>query len=197
MGDAMKKIVFCEGKDDVAVVRGLVTHLGLKIDVESYDGKDKLPVLLQSLPKRPEFAQKKVATIAILRDADANSNATFTSVRDTLMQNNFDAPAADGTFSESELKVGVFIVGFNGQGMIEDLCLNSVSDQPEFSCVDSYFSCIAQKSPRANFSSKAKVRVWMASHDDYDYRVGKAAEKGYWPWESPAFEPLKNFLKAL
>jgi hypothetical protein len=198
MGDAMKKIVFCEGKDDVAVVRGLTTHLGLDIEVESYDGKNKLPLLLQSLPKRPDFAQQKVAAIAILRDADADSNATFTSVRDTLKQNNFEAPAAaDGTFSESALKVGVFIVGVNGRGMIEDLCLQSVSDQPEFSCVDSYFACIAQKSSRSNFPSKGKVRVWMASHEDFEFYVGKAAEEGYWPWASPAFDPLKNFLQAL
>jgi hypothetical protein len=197
MGDEMKKIVFCEGKDDVAVVRGLATHLGLDVEVESYDGKNQVPILLQSLLKRPEFAQQKVAAIAILRDADADSKAAFTSVRESLRQNNFEAPAADGAFSESALKVGVFIVGVNGRGMIEDLCLQSVSDQPEFPCVDSYFACITEKSGRSNFSSKGKVRVWMASHVDYDLRVGKAAEEGYWPWESPAFDSLKNFLKAL
>jgi hypothetical protein len=74
MGDAMKKIVFCEGKDDVAVVQGLATHLGLNIEVEPYDGKNKLPILLQSLPKRPDFAQQKVTAIAILRDACGQSS---------------------------------------------------------------------------------------------------------------------------
>jgi hypothetical protein len=197
MGDAMKKIVFCEGKDDMAVVRGLVEHLNLNIAVEPYDGKDKLPILLQGLPKRPEFAQQKVAAIAILRDADADAGATFTSVKKALAQNGFESPVADQTFSASALRVGVFIVGVNGQGMIEDLCLNSVSDQPEFSCVGDYFKCISAKSARSNFSSKAKVRVWMASQVDYEYHVGKAAEDGYWPWQSPAFDSLKIFLKAL
>src|SRR5438309_2225137 len=118
MGDAMK-FVFCEGKDDVAVLRSLVTHLGLDVKVESYDGKNKVPILLQSLSKRPEFAQQKVMSMAILRDADADSKAAFTSVKDALRQNNFEAPAADGAFSESALKVGVFIVGVNGRGMVE------------------------------------------------------------------------------
>jgi hypothetical protein len=95
------------------------------------------------------------------------------------------------------MRVGIFIVGVNGQGMIEDICLNSVGDRPEFACVHDYFACIAQKSTRTGFSSKAKVRVWMASHVDYELCVGKAAEEGYWPWESPAFDSLKNFLRAL
>jgi hypothetical protein len=37
----------------------------------------------------------------------------------------------------------------------------------------------------------------MASHRDYDLKVGLAAEKGYWPWESMAFDLLKDFLKRL
>jgi len=193
----MKKIVFCEGKDDVAVVRGLAAHLRLNIEVESYGGKNNFSHVLRSLSTRPDFAQQKVAAMAILRDADSDSSASFASVRDSLRQNHFQPPDADGTFAESTVRVGIFIVGLNGKGMIEDVCLNSVSDQPEFSCVGDYFDCIAQKSQRGAFSSKAKVRVWMASHVDYEYHVGKAAEEGYWPWESPAFESLRNFLRAL
>jgi hypothetical protein len=191
------KIVFCEGKDDVAVVRGLASHLNLDLQIEEYGGKDNLPSFLESLQKRPDFAQQKVSAMAVLRDANGDSQASFTSVRARLRQNGFPSPDADATFSESPLRVGIFIVGVDRHGMIEDVCLNSVSDQPEFSCVDNYFNCIAEKSQRSNFSSKAKVRVWMASQVDYEYHVGKAAEEGYWPWESPAFDSLKNFLRAL
>ena len=191
------KFVFCEGKDDVAVVRGLAAHLGLSLAVEEYGGKNKVSLLLQGLRTRPEFVQQKIEAIAILRDADEDASATFTSVRSALIQNSFEAPDAAGNFKQSAVRVGVFIVGVNGTGMIEDLCLKSVADRPEYPCVDDYFSCITEKSGRTSFSSKAKVRVWMASHTDYDLRVGLAAELGYWPWESPAFDSLKNFLKAL
>lgn len=193
----LKKFVFCEGKDDVAVVRGLAKHLGLNLEVEEYGGKNNVSILLKGLRTRPEFVQRRIESMAILRDADTNATATFTSVRDSLIQNNFEAPDAAGAFTQSSPRVGVFVVGVAGHGMIEDLCLGSVADQPEFACIDDYFACITQKSGRANFSSKAKVRVWMASHVDYEYHVGKAAEEGYWPWESPAFNSLKDFLKAL
>ena len=177
------KFVFCEGKSDQSVIQSLARHLELNIQVEWTGGKNNLSNFLEGLSKRPEFAQQQVTAIGILRDANGDSAAAFASVRDALQQNNFTAPALDGAFSDSVLRVGVFIVGVNGRGMIEDVCLKSVSDQPEFSCVDSYFGCIAQKSSRSIFSSKAKVRVWMASHVDHEYYVGKAAEEGYWPWE--------------
>jgi hypothetical protein len=191
------KFVFCEGKSDQTVIQCLATHLGLNLLVERTGGKDNLSNFLEGLSKRPEFAQQKATAIGILRDANGDAAAAFTSVRDALRLNGFAIPTSDGTFSESALRVGVLIVGVDGKGMIEDVCLKSVSDQPEFSCVGDYFDCIAQKSQRGPFSSKAKVRVWMASHVDYEYHVGKAAEEGYWPWDSAAFGSLKNFLRAL
>jgi hypothetical protein len=190
------KFVFCEGKDDVAVVQGLVSHLGLAIKTEPYGGKNNLSNFLENLPKRPEFAQHRVTSIAILRDADGNSNAAFASVRDSLQRYGFDVPERDGGLSNSPMNVGVFIVGIGGKGMIEDLCLASVAGRPEFPCVDGYFDCLSRISTRA-FSSKAKVRVWMASQVDYEYHVGRAAEEGYWRWDSPCFESLRSFLKEL
>src|SRR5208282_3619082 len=83
------KFVFCEGKDDVAVVRGLASHLKLDIQVEEYGGKNNLPLFLESLQKRPDFAQQKVGAIAILRDANGDSQASFASVRARLEQNGF------------------------------------------------------------------------------------------------------------
>jgi hypothetical protein len=191
------KFVFCEGKDDVAVVKGLAGHLGLVFRVEDFKGKNNLSNFLREVSKRPEFAQEQVTSIGILRDANGDANAALQSVRSALEQNSFSLPHADGTLSNGTPQVGICIVGVNGRGMIEDVCLKSVSDQPEFPCVDQYFTCIAKNSSRSKFSSKAWVRVWMASHVDFEYYVGEAAEEGYWPWDSPAFDLLKNFLNAL
>jgi hypothetical protein len=114
-----------------------------------------------------------------------------------LRQHRFEAPDANEDFTSSTPRVGICIVGVNGKGMMEDLCLKSVADQAEFACVEEYFRCIAQHSTRNEFRSKAKVRVWMASHTDWEYHVGKAAEEGCWPWESPVFAALKSFLRVL
>jgi hypothetical protein len=193
------KFVFCEGGDDLAIVSGVACAIGLpEIRVEAFLGKDKLRSFLKDVQTRPEFTQKKVTAIGIVRDADANGDAAFQSVCDALRVNSFKAPESNGGFALNGIKTGVLIVGpHGGKGMVEDLCLNSVSDRPEFPCVDDYFTCITQKSGRRDFSSKARIRVWIASHVDYTLYVGKAAEKGYWPWDSPVFDPMKEFLRGL
>jgi hypothetical protein len=193
------KFVFCEGGDDLAVTEGVAASMNLKdLRIEPFLGKDNLRRFLTDLQKRPEFARNKVAAIAVIRDADDNGSAAFQSVRGALEATGFAAPSANGLFAEGAIKTGILVVGpKNGRGMVEDLCLNSVSDRPEFVCVEDYFRCIEQKSERRNFTSKAKIRVWMASHVDYDLRVGKAAERGYWPWENPVFNPVREFLSEL
>jgi hypothetical protein len=194
-----QKFVFCEGGDDVAVIKCVAqsNHIPDLI-VEPFLGKNRLRNFLRGVQQRPEFAQNKVASIAIIRDADENATAAFQSVRDALLTNGFAAPEASGTITGEPVKVGVLIIGSDeGNGMLEDLCLKSVSDRPEFACVDEFFRCVAEKSERKHFSSKAKVRAWMASHPDFTLYVGKAAEAGYWPWESPAFDLLRDFLRCL
>jgi hypothetical protein len=193
------KFVFSEGKDDLAVIRGVAKSINLEnLRIEETEGRNNLGRVLKAFRARPEFTRNEISAIGVIRDADDDGNAAFQSVRDALISNGFKAPDQNGGFAPGNIKAGVLIIGpNNGKGMVEDLCLNSVSDRPEFGCVDDYFRCIAQKSSKQTFSSKARVRVWMASQVDYDLRVGKAAEEGYWPWGSPAFDSMKEFLRQL
>ena len=193
------QFVFCEGGDDLAVVSGIAKSIGLSdLQAEPFLGRNNLRSFLRDVQKRPEFAQNKVASIGIVRDADEDEDAAFRSVRDSLLANGFKAPESNGSVVADGVKVGILITGPNsGRGMVEDLCLQSVSDRPEFACVSEYFRCITERCGRKGFSSKAKVRAWMASHVDYDYYLGKAAEHGYWPWNSSVFDQLKDFLRKL
>jgi len=194
------KFVFCEGGDDLAVVRGVAESIGLlDFRIERFLGKDRLTEFLSDVRKRPEFVQENVASVAVVRDADEDLNAAFTSVRHSLTTNGFTpCPDHNGQIAGTSRRIGILIIGPNqGKGMIEDLCLQSVSDRPEFGCVDDYLRCIADKCDRRSFSSKGKIRIWMGSHSDHDLYVGCAAAKGYWPWENASFDPLKAFLRAL
>ncbi len=193
------KFVFCEGKDDLAVIQGVAVSIGLNdLNIEFFSGKDNLTHFLKAARLRPEFSRNQVSAVGIVRDADEDGQAAFQSVRAAMLANGFNAPEKSGGVAAGEILTGVMIIGPNdGKGMIEDLCLKSVSNLPEFPCVEDYFRCVSQKRGRADFSAKAKVRAWLATQSDHDLRVGKAAEAGYWPWQSPAFEPLKVFLKKL
>ncbi|NJO16485.1 MAG: hypothetical protein HC877_12310 [Thioploca sp.] len=41
---------------------------------------------------------------------------------------------------------------------------------------------------------QTKVHAWLSSQNEPDKRLAEAAEAGYWPWESPVFDLLKQFL---
>ncbi|MGC8878303.1 MAG: DUF3226 domain-containing protein [Anaerolineae bacterium] len=83
-------------------------------------------------------------------------------------------------------------------GMLEDLCLIAVAEHPAMSCVVQYFECLQQKGltgPRN--LSKAKTQVFLASGPEAGLRLGEAAQRGFWLWDAPAFDPLKHFLRQI
>jgi hypothetical protein len=91
------KFVFCEGKDDLAVITGVAQSIGIAgLNIEPFGGKNKLREFLRDLQTRPEFAQKKVAGVGVVRDADQDAGAAFQSVRDSLLANGFPTPEANG-----------------------------------------------------------------------------------------------------
>ena len=94
--------------------------------------------------------------------------------------------------------MGIFVVP-NGidDGMLETLCLQSVSGLPEFSCVDGYFRCLQGHGPLPTNMHKARAHAWLASRPKSDLRVGEAAQAGYWPWDSDAFGELWSFIRSL
>lgn len=95
--------------------------------------------------------------------------------------------------------MGVLILpdGHN-PGMLEDVCLAAIQTNPEMRCVDEYFKCIRETAKRQPGNlAKARVHAWLASQVQPDLRLGNAAQKGYWPWDNPVFDQIKELLRAL
>lgn len=82
-----------------------------------------------------------------------------------------------------------------GEGMLETLCLASVSSDPAMACVDSYFECLEHASIRPSNRDKARIHAWLASREKPDTRVGEAAAAGYWNFADAAFARLWQFLR--
>ena len=192
------KLLIGEGAEEVRFFNAMLNHLKLgDIRVEEYGGKRKLSRYLQELLVRPSY--RDVISIGITRDADADASSAFQSVCGVLTNIGLAAPAATEVFVGDHPKVGIFILpdGRNA-GMLEDLCLAAIRSYPDMQCVDEYFKCIHEKANRQpNNLAKARVHAWLASQVEPDRRLGEAAEVGYWPWDSPIFDTLKQFLRAL
>jgi len=193
------KLVLCEGKDDIAVVAALCGHskiIGLSL--EPYGGRDRLQEVVRSLPIRPEFTREELESLAILIDAEKDRDASFQKVRDIIEKTFGVVVEKPGVFTGSKPRVAAFVVcDDSGRGMLEDLCLKSVSDRADYKCMEEYFQCLREKTGQKDFHPKAKFKAWMASQIEFDIRVGLAAAGGYLPWQSEAFDDFREFLKSV
>jgi hypothetical protein len=82
-------------------------------------------------------------------------------------------------------------------GMLETLCLQSVSTSAEFHCLTDYFTCLRSHGVTLNNLDKARAQAWLASRPESDRRVGEAAQAGYWLWTAQEFNDLWSFIRAL
>lgn len=193
------KLLVGEGIDEVRFFKAFLKYLGIDdVQVEDCKGKSKLADYLELLPLRPYF-RTKLLSLGVTRDADGSEADALRSVQDALTKAGLPSPPVSGSMVGEGLRVGVFILpGLQRPGMLEDLCLEAVHADPVQSCLDEYFACITRQGlPQPANLAKARIHAFLASREKPDRRLGEAAEKGDWPWDDPAFEPLKQFLLAL
>jgi hypothetical protein len=188
-------LLVVEGKDEEFFFAALLRQMGLSgIQVLPIGGKDRLKMNLSLLRVSPDFSMVK--SLVIIRDADDDSDSSFQSVCYCLGREGLSVPKKPGEFTGSHPRVCVIVMPGGGTpGMLEDLCLKSVSSYSEMKCVDDFFQCLKIKG--ASFpkkESKARVQVFLASREETMRHLGLAAEKGYWPWDSPVFSELKSLL---
>ena len=208
-------LLIVEGKDEVEFFKAFFQFLkkssyewdGLdNIQIISTDSKDKLPKFLDIVPDLVNSDQIK--RIAIIQDADNDQNRSFRQIQKTLIKIGFPVPDRQiepkiGKINVSQvISVQVLIIGVDGKGMLEDICLDSVSDDCAMLCVESFFECLSKfystskLIPPKNFS-KAKTRVFLASRKECTVYIGLAAKEGYWDFEKPSFDRMKELLQVL
>lgn len=193
------KIVICEGKTDTAVIRNLCLAANIQnLIIESCNGRGNLERYLHDLHVRPEFARKEVESLAVLIDAELDTDASWQKVRNAIQLGFAIKLGGPGIFHPGQPRIAALVIPEGRDcGMIEDLCLEAVSEQPEYWCMVQYFACLSERTGKKDHHSKAKFRAWMASQPDFDLYLGLAADKGYIPWDSPVFAPILALLRQL
>jgi len=191
-------LLVVEGREDELFIEAFVRHLGLQdIQILPIGGKEQLRANLKALILSPGFAE--VIGLGLMRDANTNPQAAFQSICSALHAVNLPIPKRPLMSTGDSPRVTVMILPEDGMpGMLEDLCLKAVSQDPAMPCVVQYFHCLQQQglSLPQNFS-KAKVQAFLASRPEAGKRLGEAAQAGYWPLDDQAFEQVKIFLKQI
>ncbi|MBD3275645.1 MAG: hypothetical protein GF372_10055 [Candidatus Marinimicrobia bacterium] len=192
------KLVIVEGKDDERFIKALIKFLDLReIEVRELGGKSNMRRALPSLIKESNFRQ--IHSLAIIRDADNDSNRTFQSIQ-TLLQNN-GLPVPENPYSmtnETPNVMAIILPDHFSTGELEDLCLDSVNGDPVIGCIENLFDCVDEVTsigPRN--MSKAKVHAFLSTREDPTLRIGEAAEKGIWPFDNESYKRLREALLTL
>ena len=160
------KLLLVEGKDEVELFEKLLTDLGLvDVDIRDIMGKTKYRKNIEALPRLSGFGE--VTSVGIVTDADKQPKGTFDSVCDALGAAGLPKPTAPLQPVGDAPQVMVMILP-DGEtpGMLEDLCLESVADDPAMSCVEEYFRCLEGRLEAGALPgnpSKARVRAFLAA----------------------------------
>lgn len=199
------KQLIVEGADAVRFFRALLRHMGItNIQIQNFGGIKDLRAFLKALYNMPDFLTL-VTSIGIVRDAETDGGAAFQSVCSALKAANLTEPIQPMICAGNSPQVSVLILpdattpadATNPQ-MLETLCLRTVENDPVIECIEQYFICIEQRLGLLPGNiPKAKVQAFLASRSRPGLRLGEAADAGYWSWDSPALDHVKQFLEAL
>ena len=195
------KQVLVEGSDDIRIFRSLASHLNIpNIQIRHYGGSDNLRTFFRTLSTSPEFTT--IRSLAVVADANSDGSRRDRRIRSALSDMDLPTPSSPLEIaSDGRLGVAYLVVPHNrDNGMMEDVCLDSVKADPAMECIDRYFECIKQSDtpgPRGTWTAKARLHAFLASRDRPDLRIGEAAEAGIWQFEDEAFGPLQGLLRMI
>jgi hypothetical protein len=190
------KVLVVEGKDEKVFFDAILRKKLNINDVQTIDvgGKDQFKTRFPVLVKRPGFID--VEKLAIVRDAEDNINGTHGSILDVLRRCGFTPPEKLTEYSDSNPQIGIWIMPDNvNNGMLEDLCLQTVLDHPAMECVNKFMECAFRLTCPPKNPAKSKSLAFLAAMPELVSSVGLGAEKQYWNFDSPRLSQLIKFLE--
>ncbi len=206
-GFSLRKLIAVEGQDEVYFFNELLNHIEIRdVEVREVGGKDQFKDKFAGFIKLRRFDE--LESIAFVCDAD-NRNAVWSfnrlcgnienvATEEPSFSGNIVIPSGMSEFSDGNPRIGIYIMPNNSDnGMLENLCLDSVEDDPAMECVNEFIECALQLDKKPKNIAKAKVQTFLASKEKIVNRLGLGAKKGYWVFESPIWSDLKTFISNL
>lgn len=194
-----------EGNDDRNFFESLLDRLELRhrIDVQSYDGRDRLSGFLHAFVNDRGF--EDVRAIGIVRDADSSQDAAFKSIVDILSNLrhkkgvDLSIPTVPQQFAEGFRSVGIMILAdAEGHGMLESVILETLINDPRWPCVERFIECLRSlSSDEIRHPEKSYVHAYLAGTASPHISVGHAAKRGVFDLDHAAFAEICDFLKRL
>jgi len=197
-----KRLLAVEGQDECNFFKALLKHENINdIQIIDIGGKDQFKIKFPLLYNAEDFSD--VDKLGFVRDAEQNkADSAFSSICGILKKHDLPIPKDINTvIYENNIKIGIFIMPNNiDEGMLEDLCIESVKSNPVFKCVNEFIECclphLSGKEKNINMA-KAKIQTYLAAKKPIKNTLGLAALEGYWDFKENCFLEIKQFLHNL
>lgn len=182
-------LLLVEGNDDYLLISKMLQAVegSEKVLCVNAGSKDKFQSKLQMLTFESEFSQ--IQKIAIISDADFNPEQSRLNIEKYFRKANLP----------EHIDTSVLLVPSDKNGMLEDVCMDSKSDELVMNCVNSFISCIephVEELPRN--PSKSRFLAYMATKPKATNGTIEAAlQKGYFDLNHSAFDEIRAFLTEL
>lgn len=193
-----KKILAVEGPVDGCFFNALFRNMKLRncTQIIQMYGKDKLVDRIGLITKTSGFPN--VTDFGIAIDADSNYAGRFQSLCHALRQSSLPVPTATLAKALGRPNVTIYTLPrTNTNGMLEDLLLSSVRNDPAIPCVDAYFQCLNGRGVIPRHMSKARAHAFLASRKEPDLNCGNATNAKYWILSDAVFDEVKGFVSSL
>ena len=178
-----------EGRSAEIFFKAFLGHEGIDdVQIQDFGGVTQFRDFLEGLLFTTGFPEQ-VVSLAVVRDAEGRPAVDARrSVEGAL--------AAAGLAADGGPRTAVFILPDDqSDGMLETLCLRTVSGDPALECVDEYLDCLAGRGLSPRNEHKSRLQAFLASREEPGLLLGQAADRGYWDWTSPELADLRDFLK--
>lgn len=155
------KVLLVEGKDEENLLKELLKDLKIiDFQIIPVGGTKNFPEKLKGLKSRSDY--RSITSIGIICDADNSAKSAFDSVCHALEVNGLSKPPAPMQSFGDKPKITIMIV----ENMIEDICLQSVEDDPAMACVAQFFQCLTENLNKLPKNlAKARVHAFLASRE--------------------------------
>ncbi|TGN96474.1 DUF3226 domain-containing protein [Burkholderia sp. USMB20] len=208
-----QKVLLVEGRDEEELINKILRRAD-RTDVEIFqsEGKDNINRAIGAMKFFEGFDD--VTHFGVIRDADGDANAAFTSVQHGLRQHGLpmpDAPSNPNTVGA--LTTSVLILPGNGQpGMLETLVWRTVETTQIAQEAETFLTrCRGILPPADNGArpdgpdgwraprnvDKARICALLSTMIDPQGRMGIAAQQNYFDLQHQELRPLTDYIAAL
>lgn len=199
------KLLLVEGQDENNFFNKLLNVLEINdVNILEVGGCNNFKNKYPSTIIRTGFSE--VNKLGFVRDAEQNpANSAFSSICHIISKYTpkIPLPSKPGEIVRTnDFYCGIYIMPDNSNaGMLEDLCLASISDEEIYKYVDNYIkmsmNLMTTEDQNTYNISKAKIQTYLASKASLPRNLGIAAQQGKWDFSKQTYVELISFLTQL